>query len=101
MHAYRHRRTRKRDYRRLWIQKLTAGSRQYQLRYSQLIRRLYLSNIQLNRKVLADLAATEPFAFKAVLDVLDVRQRMHEEKMRETRENGQLPETEEGAEEAA
>ena len=89
MHAYVHRRTRKRDYRRLWIQKLTAGGRQYGVRYSVLIHRLYKSNIQLNRKVLADLAATEPFAFKAVIDVLEVRQRMHEEKMKARRLEGE------------
>lgn len=57
-------------WRRLWIQRLTAASRQYGVRYSRLIAHLNYCNIQLNRKVLSELAATEPFAFKACVDVL-------------------------------
>eukprot|EP00542_Grammatophora_oceanica_P011737 CAMPEP_0194046454 /NCGR_PEP_ID=MMETSP0009_2-20130614/21119_1 /TAXON_ID=210454 /ORGANISM="Grammatophora oceanica, Strain CCMP 410" /LENGTH=183 /DNA_ID=CAMNT_0038691749 /DNA_START=18 /DNA_END=569 /DNA_ORIENTATION=+ len=70
LYAYRSRKVRKRDYRKLWITRLSAASRQYGVRYSQLIPSLYNSNIFLNRKVLSELACHEPFAFKAVLDVV-------------------------------
>jgi len=67
-YAYRDRRTRKRDFRALWIQRINAGVRQYGLIYSQFINGLTLANIDLDRKVLADLAVREPEAFKAVVD---------------------------------
>lgn len=67
-YAYRDRRTRKRDFRALWIQRINAGVRQHGLVYSQFINGLTLANIDLDRKVLADLAVKEPEAFKAVVD---------------------------------
>lgn len=67
-YAYRDRRTRKRDFRALWIQRINAAVRQYGLVYSQFINGLTLANIDLDRKVLADLAVREPEAFKAVVD---------------------------------
>lgn len=67
-YAYRDRRARKRDFRSLWIQRINAGVRQYDLVYSQFINGLTLANIDLDRKILADLAVREPEAFKAVVE---------------------------------
>ncbi len=66
-YATRDRRNRKRDLRRLWIARINAGARQNGLSYSQLIYALRKSDIQLNRKMLADLAARDPQAFAAVV----------------------------------
>jgi large subunit ribosomal protein L20 len=54
----------------LWIQRINAGARQEGTTYSKLFGELSGSGIDLNRKVLADLAATEPFSFKSVLEVV-------------------------------
>ncbi|MDF2457147.1 MAG: rplT [Cytophagaceae bacterium] len=67
-YAYRDRKQKKREFRSLWIQRINAASRQEGLSYSQFIGKLNKSGIQLNRKVLADLALNDPKAFKAVLD---------------------------------
>lgn len=67
-YAYRDRRARKRDFRSLWIQRINAGVRQYGIVYSQFINGLTLANIELDRKVLADLAVREPEAFKEVVE---------------------------------
>lgn len=67
-YAYRDRRNKKRDFRGLWIQRINAGVRQYGLTYSRFINGLKLAGIDLDRKVLADLAAREPATFKAVVD---------------------------------
>jgi large subunit ribosomal protein L20 len=67
-YAYRDRRTKKRNFRALWIQRINAGVRQYGLSYSVFIGKLHKNDIQLNRKVLADLAMNHPDAFKAVVD---------------------------------
>jgi large subunit ribosomal protein L20 len=70
-YAYRDRKQKRRDIKKVWIQRINAGVRQYAFRYSEFMGLLYKkSNIVLNRKVLAELAANEPFAFKAVVDVL-------------------------------
>jgi large subunit ribosomal protein L20 len=66
-YAYRDRRNRKRDFRALWIQRINAGAREAGLTYSQLVNGLKRAGIELDRKVLADLAAREPDAFKAVV----------------------------------
>jgi large subunit ribosomal protein L20 len=67
-YAYRDRKTKKREFRALWIQRINAGARQHGISYSQLIGKLNAKNIGLNRKVLADLALNNPEAFKAVVD---------------------------------
>jgi large subunit ribosomal protein L20 len=67
VYAYAGRKQRKRDFRALWIQRINAGARQYGLSYSQFVHGLRLAEIDLDRKVLADLAATEPDAFAAVV----------------------------------
>ncbi len=67
-YAYRDRRTRKREFRALWIQRINAAVREYGLVYSQFINGLTLANINLDRKVLADLAVREPEAFKSIVD---------------------------------
>lgn len=54
----------------LWIQKINAGARQEGVSYSKLFGDLPATGIELNRKVLADLAATEPFTFKSVIEVV-------------------------------
>ena len=63
-YAYRDRRNRKRNFRALWIQRINAGARLNGLTYSRLINGLNLAGIELDRKVLADLAVEEPAAFR-------------------------------------
>ncbi len=65
-YAYRDRRNKKRDFRKLWIQRINAGARQNGLVYSQFINGLKLAGIELDRKVLSDLATLEPESFKAI-----------------------------------
>lgn len=67
-YAYRDRRTKKRDFRKLWIQRINAGVREHGLVYSQFINGLKKAGLELDRKVLAELAVNEPAAFKAVVD---------------------------------
>ena len=67
-YAYRDRKAKKRDFRKLWIQRINAGARQHGMSYSKLMGGLKKSNIDLNRKVLADLAANHPEAFAAVVN---------------------------------
>jgi large subunit ribosomal protein L20 len=69
-YAYRDRKTKKREFRALWIQRINAGTRQYGISYSQFIGKLNAKQIGLNRKVLADLAMNHPEAFKAVVDAV-------------------------------
>ncbi len=66
--AYRNRKEKKRDYRRLWIARINAGARTLGLSYSKLIGKLKGAGIELDRRVLADLAMREPAGFKAVVD---------------------------------
>lgn len=68
VYAYRDRRQKKRNFRKLWIARINAGARQHGMSYSQLMGQLNKSEIELNRKVLADLAMNHPDAFKAVVD---------------------------------
>jgi len=67
--AYRDRRKRKRDFRRLWIVRINAAARQHDMSYSKLIGQLKKANIQLNRKMLAQLAVLDPQAFAKVAEV--------------------------------
>jgi large subunit ribosomal protein L20 len=67
-YAYRDRRTRKRDLRRLWIARINAAARINGTTYSRLIHGMRQKNVQLNRKMLAELAVRDPDAFKAVVD---------------------------------
>lgn len=67
VYAYEGRKQKKRDFRALWIQRLNAASREHDLSYSQFIHGVKLAEIDLDRKVLADMAATEPEAFAAVV----------------------------------
>ncbi len=67
-YAYRDRRTRKRSFRRLWIQRINAGTREHGLTYSQLMNGLAKAGIELDRKVLSDLAVREPQAFRVLVD---------------------------------
>ncbi len=66
-YAYRDRRNKKRNFRALWIQRINAAARIEGLSYSQLMGALHKANIEINRKVLADLAVNNPAAFKAVV----------------------------------
>ncbi|PTM04461.1 MAG: 50S ribosomal protein L20 [Bacteroidetes bacterium] len=68
LYSYRDRRNKKRNFRALWIQRINAGSRQYGLSYSAFMGLLKAEEIELNRKVLADLAMNHPEAFKAIVD---------------------------------
>ena len=67
-YAYRDRKNKKRTMRALWIQRINAGVREHGLSYSEFMGKLNAKNINLNRKVLADLAMNHPEAFKAVVD---------------------------------
>jgi large subunit ribosomal protein L20 len=67
VYAYAHRRLRKRDFRRLWIARINAGARQNGTSYSRLMHSLKVSNVGLDRKILADLAIADPAAFGAVV----------------------------------
>jgi len=67
-YAYRDRRNKKREFRRLWIARINAASRMHGLTYSQLIHLLGENNVGLNRKVLADLAMNHPEVFTSVVD---------------------------------
>lgn len=67
-YAYRDRKVKKRTFRRLWIQRINAAARIHGLSYSDFINRLNKADIQLNRKVLADLALNHPDAFKAIVE---------------------------------
>jgi large subunit ribosomal protein L20 len=69
-YAYRDRKNKKRTFRALWIQRINAGVREHGMSYSQFIGKLHAKDIQLSRKVLADLAMNNPTAFKAVLDAV-------------------------------
>ena len=66
-YAYRDRRNKKRAFRRLWIARINAGARMHGTTYSRLIHNLKQNNIDLNRKVLADLAMNHPAEFEAVV----------------------------------
>jgi large subunit ribosomal protein L20 len=65
--AYRSRRQKRRDYRRLWIVRINAGARLLGLSYSKLMGKLNRANVELDRKILADLALRDPAGFKAVV----------------------------------
>jgi large subunit ribosomal protein L20 len=67
-YAYRDRRTRKRDLRRLWIARINAAARQNGTTYSQLIHNMKVAGIRLNRKMLADLAVHDPKSFATVVE---------------------------------
>ena len=67
-HAFRGRKEKKRDFRQLWNVQINAGARANGLKYSELIHKLKKANINLDRKILADLARNEPKVFAKVLD---------------------------------
>ena len=67
-YAYRDRKNKKRTFRALWIQRINAAARLQDMSYSQLMGALHKAGIEINRKVLADLAVNNPEAFKAIVD---------------------------------
>ena len=67
-YAYRDRRNRKREFRALWIQRINAGAREHGLTYSQCMHGLKLAGLDLDRKVLSDIAIREPAAFAAIVE---------------------------------
>jgi len=68
LYAYRDRKNNKRNFRSLWIQRINAGARLHGMSYSKFMGKIKANNIELNRKVLADLAMNHPEAFKAIVD---------------------------------
>lgn len=68
VYSYRDRKVKKREFRALWIQRINAAAREQGMSYSQFMGKLSASDIEINRKVLADLAMNNPEAFKAILD---------------------------------
>ena len=69
MYAYRDRRVRKRDFRRLWIARINAAARMNNLSYSKFIRGLKLADVTLDRKVLAELAVSDPLGFSKIANL--------------------------------
>jgi large subunit ribosomal protein L20 len=67
-YAYRDRRVKKREFKSLWIQRINAAAREHDMSYSVFMGKLKKAEIDLNRKVLADLAMNHPEAFKAIVD---------------------------------
>jgi large subunit ribosomal protein L20 len=65
-YAYRDRRNRKRDFRALWIQRINAGAREHGLTYSQFMHGIKLAGLDLDRKILSDIAIREPEAFRVL-----------------------------------
>ena len=70
VYAYRDRKTKKRNFRALWIVRINAGVREFGMSYSVFMGKLHQRNIQLDRKVLADLAMNNPEAFKAIVELV-------------------------------
>lgn len=70
VYAYRDRKAKKRDFRALWIARINAGARLHGLSYSEFMGKIKKAGIDLNRKVLADLAMNHPTAFEAVVKKL-------------------------------
>ena len=68
-YAYRDRRNKKRDFRRLWVTRINAAARQNGMNYNQFIHGLQLAGIELDRKVLADIAVRDPQGFAGLVDV--------------------------------
>ena len=68
-YAYRDRRARKGDFRRLWIQRINAGARQNGLTYNRLIQGLGLAGVEVDRRMLAELAVNDPKAFASLVEV--------------------------------
>lgn len=68
VYAYRDRKNRKREFRRLWITRINAAARQHDLSYSRFINGLKQAGVEVNRKVLSDLAVREPDAFAALVE---------------------------------
>ncbi|EAQ48964.1 MULTISPECIES: 50S ribosomal protein L20 [Leeuwenhoekiella] len=68
LYAYRDRRQKKRNFRTLWITRINAGARMHGMSYSQFMGKVKAANIELNRKVLADLAMNHPEAFEAIVN---------------------------------
>jgi len=68
-YAYRDRRNRKRDFRRLWIVRINAATRQYGMSYSRFISGLKNAGVEINRKVLADMAVSDPQGFEQLVSV--------------------------------
>ena len=69
-YSYFGRKQKKREFRALWIQRINAAAREHGMSYSELIGKLSKAEININRKVLADLAMNQPEAFKAIVDKL-------------------------------
>jgi large subunit ribosomal protein L20 len=67
LHMYDSRKQRKRDFRALWIQRINAAARTHGISYSKLIGKLGQASVQLNRKMLAEIAISDPVAFKAIV----------------------------------
>jgi len=70
VYAYSGRKQKKRNFRSLWITRINAGERQHGMSYSQFMGAVHKSGIELNRKVLADLAMNHPDAFKAIIETV-------------------------------
>lgn len=73
MYAYRDRKARKRDFRRLWIARINAAARMHNMSYSRFMHGLKLANVDLDRKVLADLAIFDPAGFQKIAEMASLQ----------------------------
>ncbi|CBJ48761.1 50S ribosomal protein L20P [Ectocarpus siliculosus] len=71
--AYRDRKNKKREFRRLWIERINAGVRQHGMPYSVFVNKARKADVELNRKVLAEMAVTEPYSFRAVVETVKAK----------------------------
>jgi len=69
VYAYRDRRVKKRDFRRLWIARINAAARTNRIAYSRLIDGMHKANIEIDRKVLSDIAIHDPLAFERIVAI--------------------------------
>lgn len=67
-YAYRDRKTKKRNFRTLWIQRINAAAREHGMSYSEFMGKIHKAGVELNRKALADMAMNHPDAFKAIVE---------------------------------
>tara|TARA_B100000378_G_C17787208_1_gene322473 strand:+ start:206 stop:571 length:366 start_codon:yes stop_codon:yes gene_type:complete len=67
-YAYRDRRTKKRNFRALWIQRINAGAREHGMNYSQFIQGIKKAEIEIDRKILSDIALNNPVTFKSIVE---------------------------------
>lgn len=88
LNAYKDRKLKKRNFRSLWILRINAGTRNLGINYSNFMHGMALENIKINRKMLSELAVTEPYSFKSI--VTTVKNRLESEKQEEQKKDSEF-----------